>query len=160
MPISYDLTQQDPRQHPDSTVKTTALTADLPQCGDRLWCQFGYECVGGDLCQLAGDQSTAPTQKSIPTHTVGGQGLYSPLWVASLSLSLSLSLFSAEAVVGLFVWGAVLIRLCVNRTGAGAIPTRSKSNPPAPKETFSDDSPTSPGDVLRIVVPVVVCVVE
>ncbi|QSZ28713.1 hypothetical protein DSL72_003213 [Monilinia vaccinii-corymbosi] len=61
-PITCDITQQNITSHPESTLKTTALTATLEKCGSNC-CPFGYTCVNGN-CQMNVDQeSSVPGQQ-------------------------------------------------------------------------------------------------
>ncbi|KAK0632330.1 hypothetical protein B0T14DRAFT_541736 [Immersiella caudata] len=60
VPISCDISLQDASKKPEAVVKTTALTSQLPKCGDRC-CPFGYSCGSGkDECVKDKEQKAPP----------------------------------------------------------------------------------------------------
>ncbi|ATZ45635.1 hypothetical protein BCIN_01g03810 [Botrytis cinerea B05.10] len=69
-PITCDITQQNITSHPENTLKTTALTATLEQCGSNC-CPFGYTCVNGN-CQMNADQAdSVPGQQQSSAGSTG-----------------------------------------------------------------------------------------
>ncbi|KAB5531230.1 hypothetical protein GE09DRAFT_379203 [Coniochaeta sp. 2T2.1] len=59
-PITCDVELMNAEKHPESSILTTALDAELPSCGKGTCCPFGYECVatGGSLrCIMAKHQA-------------------------------------------------------------------------------------------------------
>jgi hypothetical protein len=66
VPISCDISLQDASKKPEAVVKTTALTSQLPKCGDRC-CPFGYSCEK-DECVKDKEQK-APPGASTTTRT-------------------------------------------------------------------------------------------
>ncbi|KAJ5579683.1 uncharacterized protein N7459_005668 [Penicillium hispanicum] len=66
-PIVCDVQEQNATLHPKSSVKTTKLDDQLPQCGDAC-CPFGYTCQGNSTCVL--NKKSATTQATTtPTPT-------------------------------------------------------------------------------------------
>lgn len=68
--IPCDITLQNNTAHPDSTLKTTALTGILPTCGDQC-CPFGYTCGSPQqgVCIMNSDQSNSPATSSTSSST-------------------------------------------------------------------------------------------
>ncbi|KAI1347481.1 hypothetical protein F5Y01DRAFT_318675 [Xylaria sp. FL0043] len=58
-PIVCNISLQDPAANPEAVVKTTALSATLPTCGEQC-CPFGYSCNGNGNCVEDEDQSQKP----------------------------------------------------------------------------------------------------
>ncbi|KAB5575501.1 hypothetical protein GE09DRAFT_1264900, partial [Coniochaeta sp. 2T2.1] len=59
-PTTCDVGLMNAKNHPESSILTTALDAELPSCGKGTCCPFGYECVtsGGSLrCIMAKNQA-------------------------------------------------------------------------------------------------------
>ncbi|KAK1753899.1 hypothetical protein QBC47DRAFT_414825 [Echria macrotheca] len=76
-PISCDLSLQNALVHPDSAIKTLALSGKLPECGTGGCCPYGYTCTAQAVCEKNADQSvklanssgTAVPPPSLPTTT-------------------------------------------------------------------------------------------
>ncbi|KAK4447706.1 hypothetical protein QBC34DRAFT_302815 [Podospora aff. communis PSN243] len=67
VPISCDISLQDASKKPEAVVKTTALTSQLPKCGDRC-CPFGYSCEK-DECVKDKEQKAPPGASTTTTRT-------------------------------------------------------------------------------------------
>ncbi|KAI1288738.1 hypothetical protein F5Y03DRAFT_379361 [Xylaria venustula] len=67
--IPCDVGLQDPAKNPEAVIKTTALTATLPSCGD-VCCPFGYSCGGNTNCIENEDQSQKPLAAVSSSSTV------------------------------------------------------------------------------------------
>jgi hypothetical protein len=65
VPISCDISLQDASKKPEAVVKTTALTSQLPKCGDRC-CPFGYSCEK-DECVKDKEQKAPPGASTTTT---------------------------------------------------------------------------------------------
>ncbi|KAL2756402.1 hypothetical protein ACRALDRAFT_2059530 [Sodiomyces alcalophilus JCM 7366] len=62
-PISCDVSLQDASKYPQRQLKTTALQAELPRCGENC-CPFGYTCNDEGQCDMNEDQSKRPSERS------------------------------------------------------------------------------------------------
>ncbi|ROT36792.1 hypothetical protein SODALDRAFT_345480 [Sodiomyces alkalinus F11] len=60
--ISCNVSLQDPSEYPQRQLKTTALDAELPRCGENC-CPFGYTCNDEGLCDMDEDQSQRPSER-------------------------------------------------------------------------------------------------
>ncbi|CRK23306.1 hypothetical protein BN1708_013669 [Verticillium longisporum] len=56
MPIQCNLAAQNPANFPNAPLKTTALRAELPKCGDDC-CPFGFTCNSDGQCDMDENQS-------------------------------------------------------------------------------------------------------
>ncbi|KAI0798736.1 hypothetical protein GGR55DRAFT_553387 [Xylaria sp. FL0064] len=82
-PIVCNISLQDPAANPEAVVKTTALTATLPTCGDKC-CPFGYSCDGNGNCGEDEDQSQKPigavssSSTSVPSSSTTQASISTP----------------------------------------------------------------------------------
>jgi hypothetical protein len=59
-PIPCDLSLQDASRYPNSSIKSTVLTGQLPRCGASACCPWGYGCRN-NKCEMNGsDESPLP----------------------------------------------------------------------------------------------------
>ncbi|KAI0433834.1 hypothetical protein F5Y09DRAFT_297639 [Xylaria sp. FL1042] len=93
-----DISLQDPVANPQAVVKTTALTATLPRCGESC-CPFGYSCDGNVNCVEDEDQLQKPlaavlsSSTAAPPSSTATQSSVSSL-LSSTSISTSVSHYS------------------------------------------------------------------
>ena len=76
-PITCDLQQQNATLHPESGLKTTALSGSLQFCGLSC-CPFGYSCNGDGNCVQDSDQSKAPATSSSASSSPTSSASASP----------------------------------------------------------------------------------
>jgi hypothetical protein len=142
-PIICDIQQQNATLYPDSAIKTTRLSDNLPKCGDAC-CPFGYTCQGNNTCVLIQKTSTTATvavsgsSTSTTSSSTTATGPAAPLTTitpvpspssekstnttASADLATSCPSFPGGAVAAGFFPGvvcgavaALLISLCLRR---------------------------------------------
>ncbi|KAI0975324.1 hypothetical protein F4678DRAFT_323308 [Xylaria arbuscula] len=91
--IPCDVSLQDPAKNPQAVIKTTALTAALPTCGD-VCCPFGYSCDKNTNCIENEDQSQKPLTAVSSSSTVVSSSsttTQSPTSTATSSAAISTS---------------------------------------------------------------------
>jgi hypothetical protein len=115
-PISCDLTQQNFTLHPESALKTTALTEKLPACGARC-CPFGYSCNSNKTCTKNANQQvlfpvpgieTISVVPSPSTSTTANNVESSPTSSGSPSGSLN----AKHSISGGALAAAIIVPLC------------------------------------------------
>ncbi|KAH6630171.1 hypothetical protein B0J18DRAFT_91976 [Chaetomium sp. MPI-SDFR-AT-0129] len=187
-PIVCNVSLMDAETDPESTVKTTALNSTLVACGGTTCCPFGYDCVNngdpeanggfGELCVVKKDQSVKPPVRS---ETATGSGSRPPPTTATSDTgvpgqsttmtgsSVETTASSVETTASSPETTATETRL--SDTAATPSPSwtsgRNTANPsngadnPNNSSPSDDSSSTAATDnnTLRIVIPVVVCVV-
>ncbi|RBQ82644.1 hypothetical protein VDGD_04177 [Verticillium dahliae] len=62
MPIQCNVAAQNPANFPNAPLKTTALRAELPKCGDNC-CPFGFTCNSDGQCDMDENQSERPSER-------------------------------------------------------------------------------------------------